>query len=390
MRALRGTTSESVLVTLGLLALVATLTPLGESTVAALGVRVVGVALVVVAAARTRAPRRGDVAWLGGLMASIALYVVVGTFFHGQWVDGIVTLASLVVVTSALLFALRRLDPAVFLTACRRVLTASVLVSLALGVLTPDTALEMGRLRGAFENANSTGFVALALGTLTLLRPRGAFSTVVTVGGVAAALAWSASRTSALALLIVVVIVLIARRSATLVLFAFVVAVGVLCLWAWQPEVQTVLDGLLRGTDSRSATTDLAVEVFRRRPEIGIGIGNEHGTHVSSPIMAFVHAGLAGAIAFAGMAAAFGLPAARGGWSSWTVTLALLVHSTGESWLLSPISPMLLVSLCVWRGVVGTDPVLRRRDPEPPVPDLAPSTALCLVPSAPSRSKVTS
>ena len=90
------------------------------------------------------------------------------------------------------------------------------------------------------------------------------------------------------------------------------------------------------------------------------------------------------------MAAAFVLPAGRGGWSSWTVTLALLVHSTGESWLLSPISPMLLVSLCVWRGVVGTDPVLRRRDPEPPVPDLAPSTALCLVPSAPARSKVTS
>jgi len=362
------------LVTLGLLAVASSLSVfVGESSAVQLALRVVGVGLIVVAAARSGRAPRGDATWLTWLMASIALYVVVGDLFHGQWLAGLTTLASLVVVTAALTFALPRLDPETFVTACRRVLTTTLVVSLALGVLTPGTALEMNRLRGFYENANGAGFVALALGVLTLLRPSGVPATTLGLLTAGATLVWSASRTSAIALVLVLVVVLVVRRSATLTLIVLAIGVGLLCLWAWTPEVQVVLDGLLRGTDSRSATTDLALEVLRDSPVIGIGIGNEVGIHVSSPLVAFIHAGAPGALAFVGMAAALTMPAARRGWRSVVVTVALLVHSTGESWLLSPISPMLLTAVLLWHGIVGADPVRRAAQPtSPPQPALPP------------------
>lgn len=344
------------LVTLGLLAIVSsTAVVLGGSSPASLVLRIVGVGLLVVAAARSRRRSDDGLSWLAGLTAALGLYLVVATVLHGRWTDAATTLAALAGAAAATATWARRLDPAVLLDSARRVLLATTVASLALGLAAPGTAIERDRLRGWFENANTVGFTALALGTIAVLRPGRPLPTAAALAASAAALAWSASRTSALALALVVVVALVVRRSASLVLVGIAVGVGVLCLAAWLPSAGDVLSGLLRHTDSRSGTVDLALDVLRRRPTTGIGLGAEDGVHVSSPLMAVVHAGVPGLLAWLGMATALLAGAARGGWRSWTATGALLLHSTAESWLLSPISPLLLTALVVLRGVIGTD-----------------------------------
>jgi len=363
----------ALLATLGVLAVTSSTTVLlSEVPLASLALRVAGIALWLAAAARsgTDDPRRAT--WSTGLFLAMSLYLVVGNLFHGRWTVGALTLAGALLVGAATSAWLRRLDPAVALLAVRRALTATVTLSLALGVVTPDTALERDRLRGWYENANTLGFAALALGTVVVLRPGRPVPTALALGSSVAALTWSASRTSALAFALVVAVGLVARRSATSLLLTVGAVAAVAGLLA--QGAPDVLDGLLRDTDSRSGTTDLALHVLDRWPVTGLGtgIGTSLGIHVSSPLVALIHAGVPGLLSFAAMAAALASAARGRSWRSWTLVAALLLHSTAESWLLSPTSPLLLTAVCLVHGVTGTD--VRRRDAAPPAPPT--STAL--------------
>lgn len=355
-------TGQPVVVTAGVLALTSsTAVFLHESTGPSVVLRALGVALLVIAAGRGQGDPRRRGAWVPGLFLAMGLYLVVGSFFHGRWTAGVVSLVAALVVATATTRWTRGLDPAVLLTAVRRVLTATVGASLALGIVLPTTAVEQDRLRGWYENANTLGFAALALGTIVVLRPVRPLPTVVALVSATAALTWSASRTSALAFVLVVAVAILARWSATTAVTALTVAALASCLLLLRPDLLDVLDGLLRDTDSRSSTTDLALHVLDLWPTTGIGIGAEEGVHVSSPLVALIHAGLPGLLSVGGMGAALAAAARGRSWRSWLLVAALLLHSTAESWLLSPTSPLLLTALCLVHAVTGTDPPSARR-----------------------------
>ena len=349
--------TQPVIVTAGVLALTSSTTVfLHESTGPSVALRALGVALLVVAAGRAQGTSERRAAWVPGLFLAMGLYLVVGSFFHGRWAAGVVSLVTALVIATATTRWARGLDPAVLLTAVRRVLTATVGGSLVLGIVLPTTAVEQDRLRGWYENANTLGFAALALGTVAVLRPVRPLPTVVALASATAALAWSASRTSALAFVLVVAVALLARWSTTTAVTTLTVAALASCLLLLRPDLLDALDGLRRDTDSRSSTTDLALHVLDLWPTIGIGIGAEEGVHVSSPLVALIHAGLPGLLSVGGMGVALSASAWGRGWRSWLLVAALLLHSTSESWLLSPTSPLLLTALCLVFAVSGTDP----------------------------------
>lgn len=365
---------ELGLTTLGLAAITcSTCVFLDGSATASLALRAVGIALLVIATTHRPTCTTTAGRWMPALAVGMALYLIVGTVLHGQWAAGLISTASLVAVTWAAVRWTDGLDGAVVLTAVRRVFTTTVLLSLALGVFLPGESLEQGRLRGLYENANTLGHAALVLGAVSLLRPASRRQRLVALAASSGALVWSASRTSTVALLLVAAAVLVARRSATSTLGLLAVGVVGLAVQHWAPALDGVLDNLLRDTDSRSGTTALAADVLLRRPDVGLGVGNETGVHVSSPLVAVIHAGVPGLLGFVVMAVALLRAAALAGhWSGWVLVLGLLVHSTAESWLLSPTSPLLLTAFCVLQAVLGTSPPPERTSSRPPAPPLLP------------------
>lgn len=118
------------------------------------------------------------------------------------------------------------------------------------------------------------------------------------------------------------------------------------------PNSFSILDGFFRGDNSRALTITGAFDAFRSSPLIGIGMANEEFEIASSPLRALAYAGIGGLVAVLFMWTAFLWHSRTAGLPAVGFTLAAVVHSLFEGWLLSPVSPLLLTFVLVWVVVV--------------------------------------
>lgn len=301
--------------------------------------------------------------WHVSLTAFLAVYLLVAAGLHGQFVLLILYGIGLVLLVVTAHFLQRDDDPAL----AKGILIALVMLmisSVLLGLVVPSLGTEMGRLRGVLENANSLGFFAFILGISALTLAKSMYTRVVSLSLTALVLVWTASRASTLALAIVVLLLLF-RRGLLRVVFFFAMAAAVAAVvWALQPALFEPLQGLLRLNDSRSGSTEVAVNAFVSSPLIGIGLGNEEAIIASSPFRALAQAGIFGLAAVVGMWASVLVAGVRSAFALGSFALAAVVHSVFEGWLLSPVSPFLGIFVITWiaidRGDVARSTPYRR------------------------------
>lgn len=298
--------------------------------------------------------RRGPemLSWLPLVAGSLFAFLLFAAAFHGQWVEfilygfGLILLALAVTVTS--------------ITVPREVAKVGVIFalvfvvvgSLVYGLTTPDLAVEGARLRGLTPNANMLGFYAFLLGSIALIVVRLGWTRIVLLSFSGVVLLWTSSRASILALAIVFLFLVLSRLSATRVLALLGTAGAVAIAATVSPHVLGVLDGLFRRTDSRALTLTGAFDAFRSSPLIGIGLHNEEFEIASSPLRALAYAGIGGLLAVLVIWTALIWNSRTAGLPAVGFTLAAVVHSLFEGWLLSPVSPMLLTFVLVWGVVV--------------------------------------
>ncbi|WP_146069100.1 hypothetical protein [Cryobacterium sp. M23] len=293
--------------------------------------------------------------WLPWVVGSLLAFLLLGFAFHGQAANfifygiGLVMLA-LAVVATAVAVPRRIVTIALVLA-----LGITVVGSLISGLVIPEVAIAGGRLRGLTSNANLLGFYAFLLGSLAIvvIRHIGLKMVILALAGVC--VVWTSSRGSALALAILLIFLVMKKLTAT----GFLVMTGLLALGfivaLALPQSLSVLDGLLRVTYSRAETFEIAIELFRSSPLIGIGVGNEEVEIASSPMRALATAGVGGLIAVIVMWVALLSYSRKAGLLGVGFTLAAVVHSFFEGWLLSPTSPLLIVFVLVWWVVVRHD-----------------------------------
>ena len=334
----------------------------GESSLSAIAVRIVGVLLF--AAVSLMAGRRlvvdsgyeGDQysrslmlrAWLISFALPVTGFIIVATFVHGLWAAffsyGLG--AGLLCLSMA---ATSRVPSAIVTNGIVVALALAVVGSLAAGLVIPGSAIEQLRLRGLFENANSLGFFAFLLGGAALLLVRTLRTQFLLFTAAVTVLVWTASRASALALAVLVIVYLLRRKP----LRAFVVAL-VLSAFAFVFLQSDALDfssfdALLRNNNSREGSWNIAVQTLSTNPVVGLGFGREPTIVASSPLRAAVVGGVVGLAIIMALYIAMLRISYRYGARTLAFTVAGLVHALFEGWLLSPVSPLIIVfSICWW------------------------------------------
>ncbi|TFC94703.1 hypothetical protein E3T28_14510 [Cryobacterium sinapicolor] len=290
--------------------------------------------------------------WLPSVVGSLLVFLLLAAAFHGQWIQfilygfGLILLAIAVVVTAV--------------AVPREIVTVSVIFALGFlviasfvyGLTTPEVAVAGVRLRGLTPNANTLGFYTFLLGSLAMIVVPRLWTKLILLFFVGAVLLWTSSRASLLALAIVVFFVVLSRLSVTVVL-AVLGAAGAAAVAAMvSPNALSILDGVFRGDKSRSVTLTGALDAFRSSPLVGIGLANEKSEIASSPLRALAYAGFGGLIAVLVIWVALIWHARTAGVQAVGFSLAAVVHSSFEGWLLSPVSPLLLIFVLVWWVIV--------------------------------------
>ena len=353
----------------GVLLILASASVAAPSTAVSVAFRVVGIGFLCLSGAnqvfgRTKfasdkkAKDASVRSWLSLVVGAHLAFLLLAAAFHGQWVEfilygfGLTLLAIAVIVTSV--------------AVPREIVTVSVLFSLgfvviasfAYGLTTPEAAVAGIRLRGLTANANTLGFYAFLLGSLALIvvRHSGLRITLLFFSG--SVLLWTSSRASILAFAIVVLFVVLSRLSVTVVLAVLGATVAAAVAALTSPNAFSILDGVFRGDESRALSLTGAINAFRSSPLVGIGLANEDFEIASSPLRALAYAGIGGLLAVSVMWGAFIWHARTAGIQAVGFTAAAVVHSCFEGWLLSPISPLLLIFILVWWVIVRPVPGL--------------------------------
>lgn len=246
---------------------------------------------------------------------------------------------------------LRVLSPPHLIRALRWALFIVLLGSVFASLTIPSVAIRGGRLQGLANNANLLGFYTLLyVGIVVSTEPR----LKRILGPVALAcviLVLSSSRTSAIAVVLLLAGSALMKVGPMRKLFPWItIALGGAVL-VWQ-DVLTGELGLLRQSDSRSASWDQMLVALESDPLQGIGLDGPLVQVASSPLRALAAGGLvAGALLLAAivclvLATRFA-PAAR------IFVLAALVHSLAEGWLVSLTGPIVLLFITTVVGLLS-------------------------------------
>lgn len=348
--------------TILIMASATTFVPVGD-TVISVGLRVVGVVFLALSRLQESFGTAGFSvekrfssshmrAWLPWVIVSYLLYLILSTAFHGQWLNFIFYGGGVILLVIALI-ATASADP--YDVVAKGVIVALVFVlamSVVYGLFVPSLGIAGTRLRGITSNGNTLGFYAFLLGSLALIEVKRAWVRHVLFTLALVVVLWTSSRASLLALVIVILCVFLSKISKAAILTVFglvgaVVVVGV--LW---PRAFDVLGGIIRGNNSRALSFDTAIGAFRSSPLIGVGMGNNVDEIASSPLRALAFAGIGGLLAVVLLWLSFLWFSRKGGILIIGFSVAAIIHSFFEGWMLSPISPLLLVFVVCWWVIV--------------------------------------
>lgn len=323
-----------------------------------IGLRVVG-ALVVMApvvwrrrlSERAPFPRFSSAVIATGL--GFTLYLVASELAHGRAVAFVLGLISFLLVaflTHALLHYYS--TPQIVGGAYAAFLLICV-ASLVAQQLMPAIAIEHLRLRGVLENANGLGFVAFALGAVSLAARLVPWQSVLGLGVALTCLFLTASRASMLALIIVAIGLAIGgiRRARLVVVFG---AISVSFVWLWSPGVLADVP-LLRTTDTRSGGFEILRHAMSESFWTGLGDLPTETKVAGSPFAAGITGGMLGLSGLGTMYLALlqGLASSRP--RALIFVVAGIIHSMFESWILSFSAPMLLTFFVALVGFVKLD-----------------------------------
>ncbi|KAA1425349.1 hypothetical protein FE697_005705 [Mumia zhuanghuii] len=233
--------------------------------------------------------------------------------------------------------------------------------SLALGVIVPEVAVEMGRLRGPFVNANSLGLLSAVLvaGGLTRRHRIG----VLVASMAAATLVWSGSRasvTAALAALLWIVALAVVRRRAWWIACAASIVVAASTAIVTGLAVPDI--PLFRSTNSRLAGIEYAVGSVRLEWVGGAGFESSPVEIASTPFRWLHDGGLIALVcvlaAYALMlAVAVGRPGPAG-----ALLVVGFVTSLFEGWLFSGGGTMFIAFWLLYLGLIsGPESPARQR-----------------------------
>jgi hypothetical protein len=300
--------------------------------------------------------------WLATLTGGIALFILGAYGAHGKWDEFVLFGVGLAAVAVAARTTALRVPYTVLRSSVVAVLVLTVAFSLLAGVGAPGEAVEQDRLRGVTANANTLGFFAFLLGGVALVLPMRKRWRAVLLVLATSAIVWSSSRASLLALALTAIIALVGQKSVAGWLSALSAAAAAITLSLVRPDILPIFDSIGRTDNSRQVSFTSALDLFHSSPLIGVGAGAEEFQIASSPFRAIAYAGVVGVAAI--LIIWVGLvqstrkaPVAIAGF-----VMASLVHSIFEGWLLSPISPLLLIFLLVLIMLVRGD-VSRRPAP---------------------------
>lgn len=334
-----------------------------DGAVASIVLRIAGSVLLVAGAIQSRAhgfsaspvQRRLVRTWLLTLVLPVGVYIALATIPHSMWGTFLsyglgVGLLAAVVMSGAPQLASGTLRQAVVIA-----LATIVIASLLAGLLIPELAIEQGRLRGVLNNANLLGFYAFLLGVVALTLVDRAATRWALLAATAMTLLWTASRASTLAFVIAAVLLILFTRFATGVMVTGALVLVGVCVGLVWPGFFDLFDGIVRGNNSRIGSWDVAVSALQLSPWNGVGLGNEASIIASSPLRAAADAGYPGLIVVAILWVAMLVVSARRGGRVFALTLAAVVHSCFEGWLLSPVGPMILVFALTWLTVADSD-----------------------------------
>ena len=330
-----------------------------SSTLMSAGLRVAGIAVLVLSGfqgSNRTAPSEGSRqvrsreirSWLTWVVIAYLLYLSFSMAFHGQWTNFILYGFGVLLLVIVLLATAIAVPYEVMSKGAIAALAIVMALSVAYGWALPSIGIAGGRLRGITDNANSLGFYAFLLGSLALIIVKQTSARILFIALSGGVIVWTSSRASMLALVIVVLSLLFSRRSVTAVLAAVgVVGACIVASLAW-PGLSNVGSGLLRTNDSRSLSFDTAIQAFHSSPLIGLGMGNNANEIASSPLRALADGGIGGLVAVVVLWMSLLWFSRQGGIRAVGFACAAIVHSLFEGWLLSPISPFLLIFVLCW------------------------------------------
>jgi hypothetical protein len=222
-----------------------------------------------------------------------------------------------------------------------------IIGSILTGFFLPSIAIEGERLRGLANNANLLGFYAFILAGIVFLSGRWGTRSIVLVVAAVIAIVSSASRASMLA---VVVVVAFSALMTAGISRKLVIGVGLLILpisAIWSQDLAAIDIALFRDNNSRDSSFSNAMLLFSAHPMSGIGM-DDSLVIASSPLRALAYAGIWGAICITFIYAGILSLAFRANLAALSFSVAAIVHSVFEGWLLSPISPLFVVfMLCL-------------------------------------------
>ncbi|MCP9001241.1 hypothetical protein NFC73_16120 [Pseudarthrobacter sp. RMG13] len=235
-----------------------------------------------------------------------------------------------------------------------------IIGSILTGFFLPSIAIEGERLRGLANNANLLGFYAFILAGIVLLSGRWGTRSIVLVVASVIAIVSSASRASMLAVVVVVAVsaLMSAGISRKLVIGVCLLILPISAIWS--QDLAAIDVALFRDNNSRDSSFSNAMLLFSAHPMSGIGM-DDSLVIASSPLRALAYAGIWGAFCITFIYAGILRLAFRTNLAAVSFSVAAIVHSVFEGWLLSPISPLFVVfMLCLLLLVRSSTPATSR------------------------------
>lgn len=297
-------------------------------------------------------PRPLAMRWGIAFLAPIALFLIFATLVHDQLRDfvayGIGLLVLAVVITSL---------PRIPLSSVRSGTRVGLLIlassSLILGIVMPSEGLEGGRLRGIFENANSLGFFAFLAVAAALFVDGKRLTTFLLLTTGSIALILTGSRASLLAVLICLAGWLIYRLKWAGWALLFTGLIFGDAVVSWVSSLSPELELLLRNNNSRDESLRTALDDWSSSPFFGVGLNGESDIIASTPLRALAQGGSFGFAAIVLLWASVMILAFRSKPPLRWLSLAAIAHSLFEGWMLSPVSPLLMLFVILWWCVYG-------------------------------------
>lgn len=290
---------------------------------------------------------------LGTVGIGFGTYLVASTLAHGltrAFVLGLVSLLLVACLTYVLLhyYSASQIVGGVyaaFLVVCA--------VSLVAYLILPHIALENSRLRGVMENANGLGFVAFALGAVSVAARRNAWQSLLGLAVGLTCLFLSGSRAGMLALVLVVCgLALSGSHVAQLMVVFGGIVTGV--LWLAAPDV-LASTLLFRTLDTRSIGFETMQQAMAESYWTGLGELPAETMIAGSPFAAGITGGFWGLVGLSVMYFGLVRNLANSRPRALALVVAGIVHSLLESWMLSFSAPMLLTFFVMLVGFVKLD-----------------------------------